>query len=171
MFVGSASGNWTSHRICRGRAPKAAEGSTTSESTWRMPRSVKRTAGATAKMVVATTPMPKKHRGQQMDEDRHSLHEIQDRPDHGTYPVVASRENAERNAAAATTEATSTTARLCGVSVHRSIACTSSRPAAATGTTTYRRIAAQATTTRRKTVIASSRNAQRTGSGATEVSV
>lgn len=64
MIVGSASGSWTRSRVLREVVPKASAASTSSPSTWRMPSSVIRTPGGSAKMMVAmmpgTTPTPKK---------------------------------------------------------------------------------------------------------------
>ncbi|MNU72645.1 hypothetical protein D3C71_621140 [compost metagenome] len=48
MIVGVASGNSTPKRICLGLPPKAVAASTTSRSTCRMPRSVRRINGGTA---------------------------------------------------------------------------------------------------------------------------
>lgn len=63
MIVGSASGSCTRSNVSRGGVPNASAASTSSASTWRMPSSVMRTPGASAKIRVATTPagtpMPK----------------------------------------------------------------------------------------------------------------
>ncbi|MCY1308569.1 hypothetical protein D9M70_585870 [compost metagenome] len=63
MIVGMASGIWTLTSICHGEAPKDLEASIRSGLTWRMPRAVRRTRGARAKMMVTSTPgtlpMPK----------------------------------------------------------------------------------------------------------------
>ncbi len=48
MIDGSASGICTPHSICQRVAPKARLASTTSRSTWRMPRSVRRISGGVA---------------------------------------------------------------------------------------------------------------------------
>ena len=48
MIVGSASGSCTPNSCWRRLAPNASDASTTSRSTRRMPRSVRRIAGATA---------------------------------------------------------------------------------------------------------------------------
>ncbi len=64
MIVGSASGSCTRSRVLRGLVPNASAASTSSPSTWRMPSSVIRTPGGSAKMIVAmmpgTAPTPKK---------------------------------------------------------------------------------------------------------------
>jgi hypothetical protein len=56
MIVGIASGSWIWRRMRRGVEPNACPASTTSLSTCLMPSSVMRTAGGSAKMIVATTP-------------------------------------------------------------------------------------------------------------------
>ena len=64
MMVGIASGSWMPRRIWPRVAPKASPASTVSPSTWRMPSSVMRTPGGSAKMIVekmpGTTPIEKK---------------------------------------------------------------------------------------------------------------
>ncbi|GAA3307721.1 hypothetical protein GCM10020295_67460 [Streptomyces cinereospinus] len=63
MMVGRASGSCTRSRVSRGVVPNASAASTSSASTCRMPSSVMRTPGASAKIRVAITPagtpMPK----------------------------------------------------------------------------------------------------------------
>ncbi len=65
MIEGRASGSWTSRRSCSSLEPNARPASTTSVGTWRMPRSVSRTMGGSAKMMVTITagvlPRPKKN--------------------------------------------------------------------------------------------------------------
>ncbi len=56
MIEGKAAGNWTLNSSCRAVQPKAMPASTSSRSTPRIPKFVKRTAGGTAKMIVAIVP-------------------------------------------------------------------------------------------------------------------
>src|SRR5699024_3060440 len=56
MIDGTASGSWMPRRICQSLAPNASPASTVSESTCRMPSSVSRTPGGSAKMMVENSP-------------------------------------------------------------------------------------------------------------------